>query len=270
LNVGACSDESLAKINFQLILVRMMDKSINSFPQEVCDILGYYVYRLIDPRNGHTFYIGKGKNNRVFQHLKLEPNLDGEDDEDLKISLIREVKLAGLEPILIIHRHGLEENESFEVEAALIDAFPEVLNIQGGKGSNDFGPMNTHQIIQKYSAQIAEFRHKLLLITVNNSVEKRSIYDATRMAWKVSVSRAEKSEYVLAIVQGMIVEVFKPFEWKNTTIKNFPSRIHDSPDRYGFEGERAEDSIRSLYVGKRIPDDLRKRGAANPIRYINL
>ena len=32
--------------------------------------MNYYVYRLIDPRNGETFYVGKGKGNRVFQHMK--------------------------------------------------------------------------------------------------------------------------------------------------------------------------------------------------------
>ena len=27
--------------------------------------LGRYIYRLIDPRNGETFYVGQGKGNRV-------------------------------------------------------------------------------------------------------------------------------------------------------------------------------------------------------------
>ena len=30
----------------------------------------YYVYRLIDPRTYQTFYVGKGKGDRVFQHVK--------------------------------------------------------------------------------------------------------------------------------------------------------------------------------------------------------
>ncbi|WP_250481199.1 hypothetical protein [Caballeronia sp. GAOx1] len=36
------------------------------------------MYRLIDPRNGETFYVGKGKENRVFQHIRAEK--DFEDD----------------------------------------------------------------------------------------------------------------------------------------------------------------------------------------------
>ena len=37
------------------------------FSEEVCNKIGNYVYRLIDPRNGETFYVGKGRDNRVFQ-----------------------------------------------------------------------------------------------------------------------------------------------------------------------------------------------------------
>ena len=33
---------------------------INKFSKEVSDKLQYYVYRLVDPRTGLTFYVGKG------------------------------------------------------------------------------------------------------------------------------------------------------------------------------------------------------------------
>jgi hypothetical protein len=34
---------------------------IETFPKEVAKQLGYYVYKLIDPRDGAVFYVGKGK-----------------------------------------------------------------------------------------------------------------------------------------------------------------------------------------------------------------
>lgn len=45
---------------------------INEFPSGVIEHLGWYVYRLIDPRDGSTFYVGKGKGNRVFAHMRGE------------------------------------------------------------------------------------------------------------------------------------------------------------------------------------------------------
>ena len=44
-----------------------MDR-VQSFSAGVDEKIGNYVYRLIDPRNGETFYVGKGKGNRIFSH----------------------------------------------------------------------------------------------------------------------------------------------------------------------------------------------------------
>ncbi len=42
----------------------MPNPQIDSFPPEVAERLQYYVYRLIDPRNGETFYVGTVANSR--------------------------------------------------------------------------------------------------------------------------------------------------------------------------------------------------------------
>ena len=41
---------------------------MNGFSEKVKQKLGYYVYALVDPRDNKIFYIGKGINNRIFQH----------------------------------------------------------------------------------------------------------------------------------------------------------------------------------------------------------
>lgn len=41
---------------------------MNGFSDKVKQKLGYYVYALADPRDNKIFYIGKGINNRIFQH----------------------------------------------------------------------------------------------------------------------------------------------------------------------------------------------------------
>src|SRR6056297_87345 len=131
----------------------MNQKELNEFPSEVIDKIGYYVYRLIDPRNGETFYVGKGKGNRVFQHMKGAIDLKGTDSISEKLNTIYEILNAGLDVIHVIHRHGMDEKIAFEVEAAVIDSYPNTTNIVGGAGSNDFGPMNALEIVNKYHAE---------------------------------------------------------------------------------------------------------------------
>lgn len=245
----------------------MSTLQVDSFPLEVANRLKTYVYRLIDPRNGETFYVGKGQGDRVFSHIHGEQTkLDG-DDLDNKLKRIREIRIAGFEVAHVIHRHGMDEKTSFEVEAALIDAYPGLTNVAGGLGSNEYGAMHAKEIISRYCAESAIFQHRALLISVNRSAtEESSLYRATHYAWKVNKAKAEKAEVVLASRQGEIVGAFVACRWLEATSENFPE--HDPiPGRFGFEGEEANDDIKNLYVGKRVPDKFRKRGAANPIKY---
>lgn len=67
----------------------------NQFTPEVMDALKWYVYRLIDPRNGRTFYGGKGKENRVFAHAAGVPDGDAVVSHPV-LQRIKEVQMAGL------------------------------------------------------------------------------------------------------------------------------------------------------------------------------
>ena len=239
--------------------------SLGSFPPEVSAKLATYVYRLIDPRNGETFYVGKGRGNRVFAHIRAEESIEG-DELDNKLTRIREIRLSGLEVGHVIHRHGMDDATAFEIEAALMDAYPGLTNIAGGYGAGDFGAMHALEIIHRYSAEPAVFHHRALLISVNRSVAETSLYEATRYAWKINRSKALQAEVVLATVQGMIVGAFVADDWLEATSANFPG--HDNvPGRWGFVGREAPAELRELYVRKRVPDEYRKPGAANPIKY---
>ena len=245
----------------------MNNFKISEFPPEVIKELKYYVYRLIDPRNGDTFYVGKGTGNRLFQHIKCAVEDDTEDDIDLKFQRIRNIKKSGLEVIHVIHRHGLENNTAYHVEAALIDAYPGTTNIVSGHLSNDIGPMNAYEILNRYKAEIAELHHQILIININKSIEEKSIYDATRFAWKLDVNRAKKAEYILAVERGIIVGVFIAHNWNLARKQYFPDFKNHTNKRYGFEGEEASKEICDFYLRKRLPDEYRKKGASNPIKY---
>jgi uncharacterized protein len=243
----------------------MKQLDVESFSPEVVAELKTYVYRLIDPRNGETFYVGEGRGNRVCAHMREEQGLEG-DELDNKLRRIREIRRAGLEVGHVIHRHGMDEKTALQVEAALIDAYPGLANIAGGVGG-DCGAAHAKEIVSRYAAEQADFKkHKALLITVNKSVAENSLYEATRYAWKISRVKAEEADVILATVQGRIVGAFIAEEWKDATSANFPGR-EDVPRRLGFEGREAPEDIKRLYIGKRVPDEYRKRGAANPIKY---
>ena len=254
---------------------------ITAFPQEVIEKIGFYVYRLLDPRNGETFYVGKGKGNRVFNHSKLvketllaEEAKKSEDEvpetsDDLKFETINRILKAGLEPIVIIHRHGMDEATAFHVEDALMDAYPSLANKVAGHGNSEIGTMHVKDLIDKYKVEEADFGNdKVILININASfAEEKSVYDAVRFAWRINVNKAQQADYILAVSKGVIRGVFIAQEWKPAIKDNFPEYDKDVENRYGFKGADAPVDTQQKYLGKRIPDSYRKKGAASPIKY---
>lgn len=134
-------------------------------------------------------------------------------------------------------------------------------------------PKRSKKGTTKIRTEVAEFRHRVLLININRQFKAEAswdeVYEATRFAWKISKSRAEKAEVILTTYQGEIRAAFIADEWLEATPENFPGRGTPGSERFGFIGREASPDIQELYVGKRVPDELRKRGAANPIRYVN-
>jgi hypothetical protein len=237
--------------------------SMQSFPSEVIEKLKTYVYRLIDPRNGETFYVGKGKGNRVFAHILAQIE---SDDPGEKLRRIQEIRLAGFDVAHVIHRHGMDDETAFEVEAALIDAYPGLTNAVTGSGSNEFGAMHAQEIANKYQAAVADFQHRAVLINVNRSISETTIYEATRYSWKIDPRKAARAEIIVAVRFGIVVAVFLADHWLPATAENFPGH-EPVPGRFGFVGSEAPENLRRLYIAKRLPDEFRKPGAANPIKY---
>lgn len=125
-----------------------------TFPFELHDQLKYYVYRLIDPRTGQTFYVGKGKGNRVFEHAKNAIDLTDDDILTDKSRTIQDIINSGLEVLHVIHRHGIEdESTAFEVEAALIEAYPGLTNLAGGHDNSERGCAHADELIRKYKME---------------------------------------------------------------------------------------------------------------------
>ena len=240
---------------------------MDGFSPEVIKELRYYVYRLIDPRDGLTFYVGKGKDNRIFEHVRDAVRSDNEEENKvLKREIIQQIYDCGLEPLHIIHRHGLQDDEMAHiVEAAVMDAFFNLSNVVKGHGSNQYGPATTEQLKRKYGAEgipedmpimIIKITDNGISATKNNlNIEDDTSYDrddlyyhTVRARWPIGKKRCEQlnqtPHHVLAMYNGICVGVYKPDKWYKS-----PPPPPRKPQRYEFDGESVTGVIRNRYLG---------------------
>lgn len=79
---------------------------------------GYYVYFLIDPRNGEIFYVGKGVRDRLHSHFREHNSLSIRNAH--KHARIQAVLDEGYLPVAKIFEDGLKEGDALELEKVLI------------------------------------------------------------------------------------------------------------------------------------------------------
>ncbi|MYA78950.1 MAG: hypothetical protein F4X39_00265 [Acidobacteriia bacterium] len=240
---------------------------MDRFSDGVSDELKYYIYRLIDPRSGHTFYVGKGRGDRVFSHAKnaVRPN-QYESEDALKLRRIQRIRDDGLEPDYVIHRHGIcDEETALLVEAAVIDAFETLTNEVRGHGSSRYGPATAEQLDNRYRAEGIPDGEPLVVIKITHrginrvrrelDLEGVSDYDAdhlyyrtVRGSWVISSARCDRlnatPHHVLAMLDGKCVGVYRPIEWRGAGTPPPGKR-----QRYEFIGEIASDEVRRRYLG---------------------
>jgi uncharacterized protein len=228
------------------------------FDTQVHEEIGSYVYALIDPFNKKPFYVGKGNGNRVFDHATGAVQTDVETN---KLNRIREIIARNETVQHIIVRHGMTDAESILVESVLIDFLRfndlELTNIVLGHRSSIHGMMTVEEVERKYKAPpLEKLGNGFVVININasygNAKATKSFYEATRGSWVMAEEKTKQTRFALAEYRGFIVEVFEIERWKKLG------------KRWQFEGHQANDEIRSTYINKRV---LKRRGAANPIRY---
>ena len=142
------------------------------FDEKSIKELKYYVYMLLDPTNNKPFYVGKGIDNRVFNHLAFA--LTDADASNAKYDKIREIVQSGQTVKHIIVRHGLSESEAFQIEASLIDTLTYcgilLSNIVSGHNSIEKGLMTSDEIERLYNAQpLNEMGSDCVLININRT-----------------------------------------------------------------------------------------------------
>lgn len=239
------------------------------FDESTSQKLQYYVYALIDPRDKKPFYVGKGKDNRVFDHLECA--LDSPKESD-KYERIRDIVNNDLSVTHVIIKHGLTEKSAFQIESSLIDYSiyfdHELTNKVLGHNSIENGLMSSDEVIRKYNApKLENMDDNCLLININKKYKRGSgvngIYQATKESWVIDKNKIFTLKYALAEYRGLVVEVFEISDWYpvDTIDKHGKPKI-----RWGFNGVVAQNLIRKKYINMSVAH-VKVKGSSNPIRY---
>jgi hypothetical protein len=225
---------------------------LRSLKPGMAEMLGYYVYLYVDPRDGKVFYIGKGKGERCLDHLF-------EDDDHPKVKRIREIFDAGLEPRIEMLAHGLRtEQEAYNIEAAAIGllGLENLTNRVVGKDSLRFGRKGLSELEGYYAAKPVQITDPVILIRVNqlyrHGMSAAELFEITRGVWKLDFKRASAMKYVLAVYEGVVREVYEVEKWQAAQIGGYTSRTDlvpaDAKGRIEFIGKVAPEAIRQKYL----------------------
>lgn len=252
---------------------------IKKFSPKTKKALGYYVYVYSDPDTKEPFYVGKGKNDRVFNHLNLKES-DDEKAENEKIKKIKDIReIRKKEPIIEILAHGLDEETALKVEAAAIDliGIDNLTNQQRGYKSSTYGKIEVSTLDARYTEEDLkeeDIIDNIMFIKINkryrNDMSPLEMYEATRGYWRLNVENAKKVDYALSVYEGMVLEVYEITEWfpaLSTYMGTRGSNLKNLDKRYEFVGKIAEEEVRKRYVNKSVKSFF-KQGESNPFKYI--
>lgn len=245
---------------------------IEKFSPKTKEALGYYVYVYSDPDTKEPFYVGKGKDNRVFSHLD-------DQKESEKVQKINDIRARGKDPIIEILAHGLDEETALKVEAAAIDliGIKNLTNLQRGHKSSTYGKIEVSTLDARYSYEKLDPKdiiHNIMFIRINkryrNDMSPLELYESTRGFWRLKVENAKKVDYALAVYDGMVLEVYEIIEWF-PALSTYMERTVTNPERlkerYEFVGRIASEDIQKRYANKSVKDFFAP-GESNPIKYI--
>ncbi|MCI9676841.1 hypothetical protein AALC75_25610 [Lachnospiraceae bacterium 48-42] len=119
-----------------------------------------------------------------------------------------------------------------------------------------------------------EIRENIVIIKINKSfregMSKTELYDVTRGCWKRKIASVEKAEYALAVVYGIVKEVYQIDEWllaENEVRETISYNEAVDAGRIIFKGRTADEEIRKKYLDYSVAG-LFKRGEVAPVKVI--
>lgn len=256
----------------------------------------YYVYLLVDPRDGRPFYVGKGTGERFRAHgieALLEPDAESEQESGDKVGRIRAIRDAGFEPRIEFARTRIPtEGEAYLVEAALIDSLArhvgELTNVVRGRDTGT-GLVTLEELEQRLAAPPLETSEQAVLIKLGPwkqlddalprrghgyraGMSDRDLYDSTRAWWVLSRERALRYRHFVCVYAGITRGVWE-FDHHSWEARSQLLLNGQTQRRWSFEGRPADADIQDQFIGPigrtipRRPDGRPVFGSGSVIAY---
>jgi hypothetical protein len=272
-----------------------------AFPPGVAATLGWYVYLLVEPGSGRPFFVGRGRGDRCFDHLRAardEPSSTGRDRRAKKfpaLDHIRRIETAQAQTQtqapqvrVEILRYGMSADEARLVAGATADVLGLASPADGTGGNRRLAAAELGIRLAKR----AKFRrdHPVVLLQVAPDVVDTA-YETVRHGWRIgrrwTDPDAPRSPRWAVIVAGeLVVGVYRIDRWEPTPVRGRPGQPDrgdrpgppDRPDRragadpgatvrstyrHSFIGERDE-QLEDRYLGRSVAGYLGRRVRSEP------
>lgn len=292
------NESSVAQVSID-IPTTAASSDLRAFSEATCSAIGWYVYALTDA-SGRAFYVGKGRRNRVFDHVnevralivsdptgllaRLEEEPDAEIEQPLgpKFRQIADILKAKREPGMFVIREGLTEELALAIEAAVISVLEwqwpgRLTNQVAGHGTAAVGLKSVAELEATKGesfklASLPEYAEivgrEVAVINVNRRWAevlsgRASLLEISKGHWRMSLARAEKCPYAIVHSNGIVRGVFRTLRWESSPTIN--GRVifvaeNDAP----LEGHQfSSKNAASLFE----PAGARSQ---NPIRYLRV
>ena len=132
----------------------------------------------------------------------------------------------------------------------------------------------THSRNMVQEITLEDIRENIVIIKINKSyregMSETELYDVTRGCWKRKIASVEKADYALAVVYGIVKEVYQIDKWfpaENEVRETIPYNEAVDAGRIIFKGRTANEEIRKKYLDHSVAG-LFKRGDAGPVKLI--
>jgi hypothetical protein len=240
----------------------------NKIPFDTQLALGFYVYALRDPRDGEVFYVGKGKGERILQHVTEAGK--NPMSEKAKLKRIKDIESKGFEVEHLFLRTGLKtEDVAFAIEQAVIDAFlanratsdgvSKLTNLVAGHEHQELGLASLDTVLAKHrKTKTPQIQEPILVLKLNRlwepDMNPESLLKVSQGVWGVGKDVREKAKIAVVISFGIIRGVYEIDRdgWK-------PASKGEDKGKWVFTGKVLSDPKFSSLIGTDMGQQVRNQ-----------